>query len=340
MAATNSTMYPTVGNGPSTPLFPALPSLDNTVGAVLIGTFVSLTLYGLILHQAYRYFRMYHEDTILIRAFVISVLIVETIHTVFCTHIVYYYLVTNYFKPQTLMNVVWSMSAQPVLSSIGISISQCFFAYRVYMISPKFRLLVAVAVLCEVISLGFTSTATYEGARNVTYVGFLAYAWLDSAALGCSVVSDILTTSVLISTLRKSRTGIKRTDHMIDSLILYTVNTGLLTSITNILALVLAVAMPDNIIYVGVAIIITKVYANSLLAVLNTRRSLAATDVVTSGPLGLSGIANATTPRISRVAPEVWNVRVPERTASDYTLERALDGEVEMRFKTSDQDAV
>ena len=70
---------------------PEVPALDNTLGALLTGTCVGLvyvfqylgvntmltyalfvSLYGLILHQTYRYFRLYPDDRFLIRVFVSS----------------------------------------------------------------------------------------------------------------------------------------------------------------------------------------------------------------------------------------------------------------------------
>ena len=74
------------------------------------------------------------------------------------------------------------------------------------------------------------------------------FQWLDSAYFGISSVADIITAIVLVKTLRSSRTGFKkyvirnkatymypwlmgvpRTDTMLERLILYTINTGLLT---------------------------------------------------------------------------------------------------------------
>ncbi|KAI0363876.1 hypothetical protein BV20DRAFT_1125975 [Pilatotrama ljubarskyi] len=310
MASTNTTIAVFAQAGApaasgSMPSAMALPSLDSTVGAILIGTFVSLILYGLVIHQAYLYFRMYQNDTAVIKTFVITMLVAETVHVIFCMHMIYYYLVTNYFNPPSLQIGVWSMDAQPVLNSFGIFVSKGFFTYRVYMISPKSRMLVPISILCTLFAIGCTSAATYESVRHVSFAGFRAYTWLDSAGFAATVASDILITSVLIFTLKRSRTGFKRTDHIVDRLILYTVNTGLLTSICNILALVLGLAQPSNMIYIGVAIISTKVYANSLLAALNTRRSLAASDVATSG-----GVKNAT----RTTNAEVWNVEVPTTT--------------------------
>ena len=69
-------------------LLPSVPRLDSTLGAVLLGTYFglmqvdvlrnekvrisdgSLILYGLVLHQAFRYFRLFKKDVLVIRTFV------------------------------------------------------------------------------------------------------------------------------------------------------------------------------------------------------------------------------------------------------------------------------
>ena len=53
--------------------------------------------------------------------------------------------------------------------------------------------------------------------------------YLVSARNAAATVTDVLLTSILVYSLHKSRTGIKRTDSMINVLIMYAVNTGLLT---------------------------------------------------------------------------------------------------------------
>ncbi|TBU39891.1 hypothetical protein BD309DRAFT_1049388 [Dichomitus squalens] len=46
---------------------PSVPSLDNTFGAGLIGTFLGLILYGLTVHQTLTYFRVYTADAFLLK---------------------------------------------------------------------------------------------------------------------------------------------------------------------------------------------------------------------------------------------------------------------------------
>ncbi|KAI0643495.1 hypothetical protein C8Q79DRAFT_887640, partial [Trametes meyenii] len=47
-----------------------LSSLTNTIGAVYIGVVIGTVLYGLTVHQVYRYFRMYPEDKLYIKSLV------------------------------------------------------------------------------------------------------------------------------------------------------------------------------------------------------------------------------------------------------------------------------
>ncbi|KAI0667885.1 hypothetical protein C8Q78DRAFT_1081766 [Trametes maxima] len=253
MVPKNATTAPDTSQGPA----PAIPTLGNTLGAFLVGTYLGLILYGMIIYQAYNYFRMYPDDLRLVKIWVIVILLVETVHTVMCWHSCYYYLVSNYFRPDILQYSVWSMNMLPLIASTGIGVSQGFFARRVYLINPKYRILVAISILLTVVAFGLSAAATSMGFILNVYTKFSRVEWLDSAALAAALLADSLTTAVLIIALKRSRTGIKR--------------------ICNVVALGFSVAQPDNMIIFGVSIVATKVYGNSLLAVLNTRRDLAET---------------------------------------------------------------
>ncbi|KAH9848471.1 hypothetical protein C2E23DRAFT_889121 [Lenzites betulinus] len=65
-----------------------------------------------------------------------------------------------------------------------------------------------------------------------------------------------------------------RTDSVIDLLIIYAVNTGLLTGIFSVCSFIFVLTSPKNLIYSAFNIIAAKMYANSLLAVLNSRKFL------------------------------------------------------------------
>ncbi|KAI0350804.1 hypothetical protein OH77DRAFT_1007132 [Trametes cingulata] len=254
---------------------PQLPALDNTLGALLLGTFLGLMLYGLTVHQTYRYWRLYPKDVSWLKCLVSGILTVETLHTTLCMIAVYYHLVTNYFKPATLLVGHWSTRLLTPTTGLTILLCQSFYAFRVYLIGPHYvyRLLVSVAIVFMVCVLGFTTAATIEGFR-LSLEDFQHVSWLISAVFGCAVVVDLCLTGTLVIVLLRSRTGFKRTDSLIEVLIIYSINTGLLTSIFGVLCFIFAIILPGNLVYIGISIVGVKLYANSVLAVLNSRRSL------------------------------------------------------------------
>ncbi|KAI0364401.1 hypothetical protein BV20DRAFT_862640 [Pilatotrama ljubarskyi] len=271
------TSMSTPSNTTSTPLdpfalLPKLPALDNTFGAVLLGTFLGLILYGLNLHQSYRYFRLYPADSRILKGLVVAVMFLETVTSIFSMHVCYDYLVTNYFKPEALLHGIWSINLFPVASGIVMLTSQSFFARRVWLVGPHFRPVVIVASVLCIGELGFFIAATSEAFIIPTFQGFRKFTWLVSTGSTMAVTADVLLTIALIVVLQRSRTGLKRTDSMIDVMITYSVNTG---GLFNLLSLLFAFIRPGDLIYIGFGIPGVKLYATTLLAALNSRQSLA-----------------------------------------------------------------
>jgi len=96
--------------------------------------------------------------------------------------------------------------------------------------------------------------------------------------------------------LLKSRTGFARTDNLIATLIVYSLTTGLITSILAFICVVTFAIMPTNYIWLAFFWILGKCYVNSLLAALNSRDSLRERAKPRDGTfLQLSYIPNITT---------------------------------------------
>ncbi|KAF8189502.1 hypothetical protein K438DRAFT_1971617 [Mycena galopus ATCC 62051] len=82
-----------------------------------------------------------------------------------------------------------------------------------------------------------------------------------------SVVSDVMITTTLVLALRgqRSRTP-RKTAALEDKLIFWTIETGVLTSVSNILMLVFFVTMRDNFVWMAFFAITTRLFSNFLLA--------------------------------------------------------------------------
>ncbi|KAI0353713.1 hypothetical protein OH77DRAFT_582320 [Trametes cingulata] len=256
-------------------LLPKVPSLKNTYGAILIGTFVSLMLYGVTLHQVYRYLRTYSSDSYLTKCYVGLLLLLDTLHSILCMHMCYWYLVSNYFSPLRLYTGIWSINLLSVLVGCTIVACQCFYVRRVYLINRKYKYIVALSCGMFLVVLACATGATVEASILPNYSEFEKVTWLISAGFGGAVVIDVMLTTVLIVTLHRRRTGFRRTDSIIDVLILYAMCTGLLTDILSALTFIFALVVPNEMIYVGLDTVAAKVYVNSVLAALNLRESFA-----------------------------------------------------------------
>ncbi|KAI0628298.1 hypothetical protein C8Q77DRAFT_468050 [Trametes polyzona] len=294
---------------------PALPALDNTYGAMLLGAAFGFMLYGLTVHQTYRYSRLYPKDATWMKGLVASILALETLHTTTTLIGIYFHLITNYFNPPSLAMGHWSTRLITPTTGITIVLCQSFYAYRVYVIGPNFvyRALVATALVCMVVEFGFTMAATVEGFR-LPLADFKEVSWLVSAMFGFAVFVDVCLTGTLVMVLLRSRTGFKRTDSLIEVLIVYSINTGLLTSIFGLLCFIFAIILPGNLIYIGISIVGVKLYANSVLAVLNSRRALSDRQ--------LEGFEMSSTVESSRDRPNAntWKAReVPVSLAQTNT---------------------
>ncbi|KAK0204512.1 hypothetical protein DFS33DRAFT_663531 [Desarmillaria ectypa] len=74
--------------------------------------------------------------------------------------------------------------------------------------------------------------------------------------------------------LYRSRSGMKRSNHVITILMLFTINTNLITTFLSLGSLITYLVLPDATIYGGISFLFSKSYLNSFLAILNSREFL------------------------------------------------------------------
>ncbi|EJF59168.1 hypothetical protein DICSQDRAFT_128452 [Dichomitus squalens LYAD-421 SS1] len=224
---------------PSMPPSAELPMLDDTFGAMLVGTFVGLILYGMVILQSFRYLRMYPEDGPWQKGWVLAIFLLETFHMVLCTHICYHYVITSYRTPGILLTFNCCYQSSRVLLSLYVRESftmeaVSFFAWRIFLrffTAATVDMCVSTCITWAAIVAVGEVHRTYPpesiSSRSIAEIGptILRLQWLISVATGIVIISDLLMTTMLVMILRNSRTGIKRMDLVIDVLTLYAINT-------------------------------------------------------------------------------------------------------------------
>ncbi|RPD54849.1 hypothetical protein L227DRAFT_338937 [Lentinus tigrinus ALCF2SS1-6] len=264
--STASSLAPSVGS---------LPSLNDTYGALLLGSFLNILLYGLALHQLYRYFRFCPTDTPFIRAIVSIAMLLETLHSAFAIHACYYYLVSNYFDPLVLLRGVWSLNCFPVIGA-GVMIStQTFFIRRVSIIAFEFKVLATLAAAFTLAKFGLIVDLTVKVFKTNSVEAFIYEIGLISATFSTAVVADVLLTGALIAVLQRGRVTQKGDHSFWDTAVIYGINTGLLIAIFDLVTLILAVAARNTVwwsalnqvtVKLYVPVVSTKAYSMSAIA--------------------------------------------------------------------------
>ncbi|KAL1949915.1 hypothetical protein VTO73DRAFT_8796 [Trametes versicolor] len=292
-------------------------SLDTTYGAYLLGTFVSLPMYGLSMHQLFRYVRLYPKDTTYIRILVATVMTLETVHVVLAMHVCYHYLTTNYANPLALLSPVWSITAQPVASNIVALVAEIFFARRVSLLGPTHRIIAAIAIILLLAQFGFTVVLAKKisGLQGTTAGGVTT--WISPVNFGCAALADILLSGCIIRAMRRSRAhGEGKADSLLDLFMLYVVNTGLLTGIMNVIpGMILALAPSNEMRWTAFNFVTCRLAANTLLSVLNSRKMsfTRGMEVLDGKVAGRNIIARAN----QLAAAERWDVpQVPDISAA------------------------
>ncbi|KAH9933254.1 uncharacterized protein BXZ73DRAFT_101214 [Epithele typhae] len=235
----------------------AAPTLDTTFGATLVGLTIEGTVYGVTLLQTFFYFRNYADDRWTTKSLVI-----------FLT-----YLVSNFGNFENLDKTMWAFDLQVEANTVIAVIVECFFARRLFMMSKNW-ILTGVVVILALVHLGTGLAFTVQSFRlgHFSQLGSLSY--IIVVGIAAPAIDDVIIAVSMCYYLYKKRTGLSRTDSVVTTMMVYSINSGLASSIVATLCVILYLAMPTNLIWVACFWLLGKCYVNSFLGLLNTRDQL------------------------------------------------------------------
>ncbi|KAG1837489.1 hypothetical protein F4604DRAFT_2000616, partial [Suillus subluteus] len=233
-------------------------------------------LYGVLATQLYTYHQARFQDTRLIKSIVYGLFVIETLQLVMATHDSFHTLALGWGNILDLSNVWFSWFDLPFLTGLTSATIQCFYAWRLYILSKSYVL----AITISAIALVQGSAAMAEGiqiyiSQNVpgtqedTFKTTAVCVWLGGTAL-----CDIIICCAMFYFLSKSRTGFRATDSMLNRLIKITIETGMASAVIAIIELTLFLIFKHNFYHVVPAFMLSKLYSNSFLVLLNSRKSI------------------------------------------------------------------
>ncbi|KAH9997691.1 hypothetical protein BJV74DRAFT_950131 [Russula compacta] len=249
-------------------------NIGSTYGATFVGLILSAVLYGMTMIQIWIYFwsrDCREKDSTFLKALVALLLILDTVHTAFCICALYWYLIQNFGNVDNLNIDMWAMEAQIDINSSLAVIIQLFYARRLHLLSKR-AIIPAIIVVVAVISYasGYVFSLREQLFKLYSRDGSLK--WVTSVGMGGSTFVDFLITGSMCWCLYNKRAGFARTDSIVATLMIYSVNTGLLTSFLATASLISFLVSPNPLISKAFYLPLGKCYVNSLLALLNNRR--------------------------------------------------------------------
>ncbi|KIK04879.1 hypothetical protein K443DRAFT_92257, partial [Laccaria amethystina LaAM-08-1] len=230
--------------------------------------------------QAWYYF-IHHSDRWPLKSLVWGVMLTDTIHQGLITHSVYKYTITNWGNVDILGELVPTLLVEVIFNGLTTFMVQWqahsplfFLAMRIWRLSDGKVWLIVIIVLLVFGEFGSLSLVAFLELRftTVTQLEHLQPLSLSSNALGAA--GDIVIAATLCTLLHRSRTGFHRSDTVINKLMVFSVNTGLLTSLCALASLVSTLAWPTTFFYITFFFCIGRLYTNSLLATLNARKKI------------------------------------------------------------------
>ncbi|KAI0946673.1 hypothetical protein AcW1_010073 [Taiwanofungus camphoratus] len=90
-------------------------SFENQFGGLLLTVLISMIFYGVTTTQAYVYWWHYPDDSKFVRALVVCIWVVETVHSALSMHEIYTYLILDYGHATAVEMIVWSIGARYLL---------------------------------------------------------------------------------------------------------------------------------------------------------------------------------------------------------------------------------
>ncbi|KAI0791732.1 hypothetical protein C8Q75DRAFT_805339 [Abortiporus biennis] len=203
----------------------------------------------------------------------ITYLVLDVLHIGFATHDAYSVIILSFLNPANVAVISWSPMAYIVCATTSDLIIRCIFINRIRRLNKTMLLSVPLFIVTIIVA-GFAYATAYEIFHATNVFQLEKFNWLFSCEFSLIVFIDSTTAFLLCLSLWRLKTGFRRTDSQVDTLMRYSVQTGLITSIVAVSTLVVFLTKPQSFFYVALYFTLPKLYLNALLATLNSRDGL------------------------------------------------------------------
>jgi len=171
----------------------------------------------------------------------------------------------------------YALSLTALFEPIITALVQGFFPYRIRLLSGRMHISVVCWTLCVlrfIAGIGLAAEGLLDVAREPDYFRLQSqYGWLIMSGLNVGAVLDVLITVSLCFYIRQLYTSynLPKSGELIHRLIVWTIQTGLITSFTSVVVAITFQTMEHNFVWLELYTFLAKLYSNSLFVSLNGR---------------------------------------------------------------------
>ncbi|CAK5266812.1 unnamed protein product [Mycena citricolor] len=245
-------------------------SLYTTLGPFEIGLALSTLLLGIETLQTFYYYRRYKRDSAQMKIFVGFVWICGLLQSIFAWNAMFTMTITFFGNPEHVAEPPVSMLYNIIDSTALTLFVQAFFCLRIYRLSHSKPL----AIFCFALILIPTGLYFWLFSMYYTRGGFarsLGSAQGHKVMIAAAALTPVSACAVA-GTLcwclwrMKDPDQFRRTRSVVDRIMLWTVETTLVTSLASVLELIMIVAQPHNMLWLIFFFLHGKLLTNTLVA--------------------------------------------------------------------------
>ncbi|KAM6499544.1 hypothetical protein JOM56_005052 [Amanita muscaria] len=253
---------------------PPMSIINNTYGALLLGSLVATFLSGMNTLQSVLYFRLFPKDPNLIKVSVVAVWCLDIAHTVLIWVAAWSYFIVNIGHLQKIDEIIPELiPGATVVTAVVTLIVHLFYLHRIFTLSHRNYWICVPILLLALGHVGGAMATTGEWARSKRFSVFEQSdtRWVLSLALVFGAATDLSVMVAMFVLLKTSRVESISLNNVIDKLILYTLEIGSVAAATAVASMIAWFVSPHTLIFGAIYLCIEKVYAISFMGLLNAR---------------------------------------------------------------------
>ncbi|KAH7914096.1 hypothetical protein BJ138DRAFT_1110906 [Hygrophoropsis aurantiaca] len=252
-------------------------SVGSYYGPMFWGFFFGTSLVGTTIVQAYIYYTR-SSDRWTLQSVVAILLILDITTTALMAVTIFHYFLINFGDDSAFLGIPDPWIIENGVTALITFIAQVFFASRIFMVTRQYAIFSPYDKIIPGVIIFFALGGLAACGVRTNYIATLSVYGLSGRNMqivfsieeACGVISDLLSTMSLCYILASARGRIPRKSRL-RSLFFFILNRGILVTIVQTGMLIAYLSAPLFLYWTPFQMLKSKLYTNTLLAMLNSR---------------------------------------------------------------------